>query len=193
MRLFIALPLPNAVRSALAQICGGVAGTRWIEPENFHITMRFVGNVGRGEVDDLHTELSAIRFPEFEIALRGIGLFERRSHVHMLWAGIDMGESVIELHDRIETAVLRAGLPREPRKFKPHITLCRFKPQSMPDIGPFLEMNNAFSTPPFTIGQFNLYQSQLGHGGARYDVLSEYPLEQMVYYGEEAAACVGQG
>jgi len=190
MRLFVALPLPNAVRTALAEICGGIAGARWIEPENFHITMRFVGDAARAEADDLHTELSAIRFPEFEIALRGIGMFERRGHVHMLWADLDMAEPVVELHDRIEVAALRAGFQREQRKFKPHITLCRFKSNSMPDIGSYLEMNNAFSTPSFTINRFNLYQSQLGHGGARYDILSEYPLEQLVYYGAEAVGFV---
>ncbi len=188
MRLFIALPLPNDIRSALAQICGGIAGTRWVEPENFHITMRFIGEAGRGEADDLHTELSAIRFPEFDLALRGIGTFERRSHVHMLWAGLDLAQPVIELHDRIEAAAVRAGFKREQRKFKPHVTLCRFKSYNMPDLGPYLEMNNAFSTPEFTLDHFNLYQSRLGHGGARYEILSEYPLEQMVYYGEDAAS-----
>lgn len=188
MRLFIALPLPGEIRNSLAQICGGIAGTRWIEPENFHITLRFIGDIGRGEADDLHTELASIRFPEFEIALKGIGMFERRGHVHMLWSGIDQAQPIIELRDRIEAAAQRAGFPRETRKYKPHITLCRFKPQSMPDIGSYLEMHNTFSTPSFPVEQFNLYLSRLGNGSAKYDVLSEYPLEQMVYYGEDALA-----
>lgn len=188
MRLFVALPLPSGIRNELAQICGGIAGTRWIEPENFHITLRFIGDMGRGAADDLHTELASIRFPEFEISLRGIGTFERRGHMHMLWSGIDMAQPVIELRERIEAAALRAGFAREQRKFKPHIALCRFKPHSMPDVGPYLEMHNAFSTSSFTLDRFNLYQSQLGHGSAKYDVMSEYSLDQMVYYGEDAIA-----
>ena len=188
MRIFVALPLPREIREALAGICGGIAGTRWIEPDNFHITLRFIGEIGRGEADDLHTELASIRFPEFEISLSGIGTFERRGHVTMLWAGLAMAQPVIELRDRIEAAALRAGFQRETRKFKPHITLCRFKPHSMPDIGPYLEMHNAFSTHSFGIDHFNLYQSKLGHGSAKYDVLTEYPLDPIVYYGEDAIA-----
>lgn len=188
MRIFVALPLPGNIRNELAKICGGIAGTRWIAPENFHITLRFIGDIGRGDADDLHTELASIRFPEFDMSLRGIGTFERRGHLHMLWAGLEMAQPVIELRDRIEAAAVRAGFGRETRKFKPHITLCRFKSHSMPDIGPYLEMHNAFSTEPFTVDHFSLYQSQLGHGSAKYDVLSEYPLEQMVYYGDDAIA-----
>ncbi len=188
MRLFIALPLSIEIRTALAGISGGIAGTRWVEPESMHITLRFVGEVGRGEADDLHTELAAIRFPEFDVSLRGIGTFERRGHLRMLWAGLEDGHTVSALRDRVEAAAVRAGFQPEPRKYKPHVTLCRFKSNAMPDIGPYLEMNNAFSTPPFTVDRFNLYQSRLGRSGARYEILNEYPLEQLVYYGNDAVA-----
>ncbi len=188
MRLFVALPLPTEIRASLAGLCGGIAGTRWIEPENFHITLRFIGDVGRGEADDLHTELASVRFPEFEMALSGIGTFERRGHVHMIWAGLDRPQIIVDLRDRIEAAAVRAGFQRESRKFKPHITLCRFKSHSMPDIGPYLAMNNDFSTAAFAVDHFSLYQSRLGHGGARYEVLSQYRLEQRVYYGDDAVA-----
>ncbi|NQW01052.1 MAG: RNA 2',3'-cyclic phosphodiesterase [Rhodospirillales bacterium] len=188
MRIFVALPLPKEVRQDLAGICGGIAGTRWIEPENFHLTLRFIGEIGRGQADDLHTELTSIRFPEIECRLSGIGTFERRGHVTMLWAGLDHPQAVIALHDRIEAAARRAGFPCEARKFKPHVTLSRFRPHSMPVIGPYLEMHNAFSSRAFVFDRFNLYQSRLGHGSAIYDVLSEYPLDQKVYYGKEALA-----
>lgn len=186
MRIFVALPLPKDIRLALVRLCGGIAGTRWVEPNNFHITLRFCGDANRHSTDDFHLELSAVRFPEFELALRGIGIFERRGHIHMLWAGLDAPQSVNELRDRIEAAAVRSGFQPESRKFTPHITLCRFKPHSMPDVGSYLEMNNAFSTDTFTIDRFNLYQSRLGHGGARYEVLSEYALNQRVYYGDDA-------
>ena len=186
MRIFVAVPLPGDIRTALSGLCGGIAGTRWIEPDNMHITLRFAGEISRAEAEDLHLELATIRFPEFEIGLSGIGTFERRGHVHMLWVGFEFAQTLIELRDRVEAAAVRSGLSPNPRKFKPHITLCRFKSYSMPDIGPYLEMNNAFSTPPFLVDRFTLYQSRLGHGGARYEVLHEYPLTQTVLYGEEA-------
>lgn len=184
MRLFVALPLPAEIRDALAQICGGIAGTRWVEPQYMHLTLRFAGELDRGQADDLHMELAAIRYPEFDLALRGIGAFERRGHVTMLWAGIDEPRTLIGLRDRVEAAAVRAGLEPEPRKFTPHITLCRFKPNTMPEIGPYLEMHNAFSTPAFSLREFSLYQSHLGHGGARYEQLHDYPLQELVYYDE---------
>ena len=188
MRVFVAVPLPTHIRAALAHLAGGIAGIRWIDSENMHITLRFAGEINRAEVDDLHLELADIRFPEFEIGLRGIGTFEHRGHVRMLWAGFDDPSTLIALRDRVEAAAVRSGLQPDSRKYKPHITLCRFKPNSMPDIGPYLEMNNTFSTPPFPVEQIALFRSHLGNGGARYEILNAYPLEQAVLYGEDAAA-----
>ncbi len=76
LRLFVAVPLPENVRADLAGLCSGVPDARWVAAENMHLTLRFIGEVGRGDADDIHQALSRIHLPAFELVVSGVGCFE---------------------------------------------------------------------------------------------------------------------
>ena len=176
MRLFVAIGLPVYIRQTLSSLQGGIQGARWVDGDNLHLTLRFIGDADGGQLRDLDTELSGIEFPAFELALAGLGTFERRHRVHMLWAGIDSSPVLTELRARVEAAVMRAGFAPDKRKFKAHVTLARFKHGAGSDIGGYLEANNIFASGVFPVDSFNLYLSHLNRDGAKYEALFTYEL-----------------
>lgn len=176
IRLFVALPIPVDVRARLKAVQSGLAGGRWIDPENMHLTLRFIGDMLEPDARDLGMALSEIHVPAFELTLSGIGHFDKRGFVHSVWARAEKSEALLHLQSKIESVVVRAGARVETRKFTPHVTLARLKDTPLERIGPWLETQGALSVPSFPVGEFVLYQSERGHGGARYTPLAEYPL-----------------
>ncbi|MBT6095762.1 MAG: RNA 2',3'-cyclic phosphodiesterase [Rhodospirillaceae bacterium] len=176
MRLFVGIALPADIRLALSSLCSGLAGARWVKPENMHMTLRFIGEADSGMAADLDTELSDIHVPAFDLRLTGIGNFSKRSRLRALWAGVETSAALIHLQHKVEQAAVRAGFPPEGRKFTPHVTLARFKGQHV-KLGEYLEANGVFSSAPFPIEAVTLFESHLGHGGSHYVALNEYLLQ----------------
>jgi 2'-5' RNA ligase len=176
LRLFVAIPIPDEVRQRLLAISSGVRGARWVRPEGMHITLFFAGEMDRDQANDLDAELETVQMPAFELSCRGLGYFERGSRIKSVWAGIEPSESLVYLHDRVESAAVKAGFERETRKFTPHITLARLKGGRADDIGPWIETHDHLSTPPFTVEGFTLYRSHLAREGAMYDPMVEYQI-----------------
>jgi RNA 2',3'-cyclic 3'-phosphodiesterase len=176
-RLFVGIPLPSTIRARLAGLCSGVPGARWVAPENMHITLRFIGAVSGGDAEDIHERLSGIVTPAFALTLNGVGCFESGRRVHALWVGINREPQLIRLADKVESAIVRAGMEPERRKFKPHVTLARFRTGGSPRIGAFIESNNPFTAGPFAVEHFTLFRSFLGGEGAHYESLADYPLQ----------------
>ena len=177
MRLFVGIPLPEDVRARLGKLKGGLLGARWVEPENLHLSLRFIGEVPGGDEADIDEALATIEAPGFPLALSELGFFDRRRRVHAVWAGIGMSEPMVRLRAKVEQALVRLGHEPGHRKFKPHVTLARMKNGSAADVSRYLEAHNGFSTGPFDVGCFTLYRSHLGHSGAHYEALADYGLE----------------
>ncbi len=175
MRLFVGIALPPDIRMALGTLCAGISGTRWVKPENLHVTLRFIGEASRGAAQDLDAALGDVHVPAFEMRFCGIGDFSKKSRLKALWSGVAANPALTHLQGKVEKAAQRAGFAPEGRKFTPHVTLARFKGQRV-DLGHYLETNGAFSTEPFVVENFTLFESHLGHGGSHYVVLNEYPL-----------------
>ncbi len=175
MRLFVGIELPSDIRMTLGTLCSGLSGTRWVRTENMHVTLRFIGETGLGAAHDLDAALGDVRVPAFEMRFCGIGDFSQRSRLKALWAGVAANPALGHLQGKVEKAVQRAGFPPDGRKFTPHVTLARFKGQRV-DLGHYLETNGAFSSAPFPVEKFTLFESHMGHGGSHYEVLKEYPL-----------------
>ena len=116
MRLFVALALPDVVAEGLAMLQSGVPGARWQTREQMHLTLRFIGEVDGRDANAVDDALSIIEAPRFTLALKGVGEFGGKKP-HALWAGVRDKEPVMFLHRKIETALQRAGLPADPRKF----------------------------------------------------------------------------
>jgi 2'-5' RNA ligase len=174
-RLFVALRPPPEMRSALLALMGGVPGARWQDDDQLHLTLSFIGEVDRPQADDIAAALEAVDRPRPTIALQGAGGFDRKGHVHSLWAGIAPDDALHQLHDRVNRALIAVGAKPEQRAFKPHITLARLGRQAGP-VEPFLERIAGLSSAPLTLNAFLLFESRLGHNGASYEAVARYPL-----------------
>jgi 2'-5' RNA ligase len=174
-RLFVAIRPPADIRARLLAAMGGIAGARWQDDSQLHLTLRFIGEVDRHCALDVHAALGAVHHPGFAIALDGIHGFDRRGEPRALWAGIAPFAPLKALHDKIEQALVRAGLEPERRAFLPHITLARL-PRRAGAIGPFLAGAGGLSGPPFAVDAFALFESSLTTDGAAYSLLANYPL-----------------
>ena len=176
MRLFVAVPLPEDIRTHLHLLCGGLPGMKWVPPENFHLSLRFIGEVDGGVFDDVDAALTAVHAPRFSMTLSGVGHFGN-GRVRVLWAGVAKEPALQHLHDKVESAVVRAGLPPDGQKFTPHITLAR--PKAPPPIGKlqtFLAQNSLFKTHSFDVTHFTLYSSLLGSTASVYRPERDYEL-----------------
>ena len=127
IRLFVAIPLPESVRTQLSQLQSGLQGARWIRSENIHLTLRFIGEVRNDLASDIDMALSEIGGPPFELALDGVNSFSRGKNPHTLWVGVAKPEPLVHLQAKIESTLVGAGLEAEERNFSPHITIARLK------------------------------------------------------------------
>jgi 2'-5' RNA ligase len=176
IRLFVGLALPEDVRRRLSFLTGGVPGARWDPPENYHITLRFIGEVEMGLAEDIDAELQRIQAPCFTLGLASVDHFGPGDKARVLYAGVERSEMLLRLQGKVESAVQRLGLPAEQRKFTPHVTLARLKDSPAPRIRAFREAHNLFRAGPFDVREFALYSSHQGKGHSVYREEATYPL-----------------
>jgi 2'-5' RNA ligase len=176
MRLFVALDLPETVKEQLRLISCGLPGARWVQSEQLHLTLRFIGEADGSELQEIRESLAFVRCRAFSLCVQGVGFFPPRQEPHTLWAGVENSEPLLHLYQKIESALKRIGLEPEQRKFAPHITLARLHHTQPDRMGSFLEQHSLLSVPPFQANSFRLYRSILGSEGSRYYVEEEYPL-----------------
>lgn len=174
-RLFVAFRPPALIRNQLIGLMGGVAGARWQDDAQLHLTLRYIGPVERQIAEDVAIALSAVRAQPFEIALSGMGCFEHKGRIEAIWAGVSPRDPLAALHRKVDQALVRAGLETEHRAYSPHITLARFG-RVHDGLEGFLADNAALTSQPFSVDGFALYESHLGKGGAHYEAIAEYPL-----------------
>ena len=177
MRLFVALSLPEIVRQRLSGLANGLPGARWVKPENLHLTLRFLGEVNNVTAADVDDALAKIRSPGFDLSLTGIGHFGEGRKLRALWVGVDASADLMRLQEKIEQALIRAGLPPESRKFKPHITLARFKSHPGQRLQGYLTAHNLLRAGPIAMESFELYSSFTSADGAIHRIEASYPLE----------------
>ncbi|MEE8187977.1 MAG: RNA 2',3'-cyclic phosphodiesterase [Kiloniellales bacterium] len=176
MRLFVALPLPEALRAQLGAMTAGLPGARWVAPENLHVTLRFIGEADSGQARDIDAELAQVRAESFPVTLAGIDRFGSGARVRTLWAGVEANSALERLYGSIEQALQDAGLPPEGRRFKPHVTLARFKASPGARLSDYLARHAPFRAEPFQAESFVLYSSFLSQSGAIYTEEAAYPL-----------------
>ncbi|MFN3945207.1 MAG: RNA 2',3'-cyclic phosphodiesterase [Allosphingosinicella sp.] len=174
-RLFAAVALPRSVRETLLSLMGGVSGARWQDEDQLHLTLRFIGEVDRHLAGDVHAALGTVHHPRFEIALAGLGTFDRRGQPETVWAGVAPHEPLKALHKKIDQAVQRVGVAPDRRAYLPHITLARLKRTSGP-VHELIGTRGGVSGPAFEVDAFCLYESRLTPDGAVYSIVERYPL-----------------
>lgn len=175
MRLFVALVLPDQVAASLALIQSGVPGARWTTREQMHLTLRFIGEIDGRDAAAVDDALSTIWAPIFRLSLKNVGQFGGRNP-SALWAGVEHNDALFHLERKIESALQRAGLPPETRKFTPHVTLARLKGTPRGRVIDYLTDHALFASPPFEVRGFILYSSQLSSSGSIYRAEKAYQL-----------------
>ena len=174
-RLFVAIRPPERIRRLLLGAMGGISGARWQSDEQLHLTLRFIGEVDRHRAGDIHAALGAIHHPPFEIAISGLGAFDRRGQPETVWAGVTPQEPLKALHNKIDQAIGRVGVEPDQRAYFPHITLARLK-RSSGGIRGLLEESGGLKSEPFLVDRFALYESKLTPEGAVYTAVETYSL-----------------
>jgi 2'-5' RNA ligase len=168
IRLFVALRFPDEVRRSLAALCAGVPGARWVNPDQFHLTLRFIGEVDGRAARTIGEELAGIVVPSFNLELFGVGTFGDKRKANSLWAGVRPNAMLNRLQDKVDNAMLRAGLPPDRRKFMPHVTLARLNNAPFDRLGAFLSHHALYAAPACHVDRFVLYSSFLSSSGAIY-------------------------
>ncbi len=174
-RLFVAIRPPASIRQLLLAAMGGVGGARWQTDDQLHLTLRFIGEVDRHRAQDVHAALGGIHHPPFELALSGLGAFDRRGFPDSVWAGVAPPEQVKALHNKVDAALLRVGIPPDERAYLPHITIARLGRNAGP-IGNLLETAGGLTSPAFTVDSFALFESDLTNEAAVYSIVERYKL-----------------
>jgi RNA 2',3'-cyclic 3'-phosphodiesterase len=176
-RLFTALEIPRNAAMSLSLLRGGLPGARWIDVENYHITLRFIGDVDGRTADEIVERLDRIDRPEFQLRLDGIGSFGSKKP-HSIWAGVSPSPEMTALQGEIERICQRIGLPPDPRKFTPHVTLARLKYSRVDDVVQYLVGRGNFQTSTFTVPRFVLLSSRESVGGGPYLTEEVFPLHE---------------
>jgi RNA 2',3'-cyclic 3'-phosphodiesterase len=176
IRLFVGLGLPVELAGRLAAMASGIPGARWVEARNLHVTLRFIGEVEEGVAHDIHDALVELAEPAFELGLDGFDAIGSRRRAHSLVVAVERSAPLVHLRDKIESAVVRLGLPPEPRKFAPHITLARLKDAPASRIQSFISHHSPLQGGPFPVNHFTLFRSHLSRNGAEYEAMAEYGL-----------------
>jgi RNA 2',3'-cyclic 3'-phosphodiesterase len=180
MRLFVAMDIPEEVRSSLAALAARLRpacrNARWVRIEGLHVTLKFIGEAPSEKVDAIKTALAALSACDpIPVNFRGLGFFPNDRRPRVLWAGIEAGPELAALAAKIETALDPLGIPHDERTFAPHLTLARFEaPRVLDAMQEAVKKSSRFNFGSATVKEFHLYQSVLKPGGAEYTRLATF-------------------
>ncbi|MBI4723591.1 MAG: RNA 2',3'-cyclic phosphodiesterase [Rhodomicrobium sp.] len=186
-RLFTGIELPEDIVWRLSMFRAGLSGAHWIDPSNYHITMRFAGDIPETQANDFASALVEVRFDSFDIELCGLGSFGGNKP-RAIWAGVKPSPAIQLLQKAHERAARIAGLPPETRNFVPHITLGRLRNVSPFAVAEYLARYGGFFTGPFEVSRFVLFSSRPNQGGGPYLVEEGYPSRDMAFDEDDEAA-----
>jgi RNA 2',3'-cyclic 3'-phosphodiesterase len=176
-RLFTAVEIPEEVGESLAMLRGGLPGARWIDPENYHLTLRFIGDIDDGVARDIAFMLGDVERAPFELRLEGLASFGGRKP-RAVFAAVGANAALHDLQAEHERLMRRVGLEPEGRKYSPHVTLARLRDSSARQVADYLGSRGSFRSPPFQVTRFVLYSSRASVGGGPYVVEAAYPLTE---------------
>ena len=175
-RLFVAIRPPEDIRDLLIDAMDDSPALRWVDEDQLHLTLRFIGEVERPVANDIAGTLQRVRSPRFDLRIKGVGRFEKRSG-GALWAGIDPKEPVAALAAKIERAIQQAGLEAERRAFSPHVTLARWNRRNAEAVDSFVTRHADLHSGPFAVDEFILFESCLSRHGPHYREIAAFPLD----------------
>lgn len=168
MRIFIAVLLPENVKNLLGDyIKESVIGGAVVPRDNFHITLKFIGEADSKAINEIIKGLKSIKFKEFKCSLEGIGFFGRSESPFVLFSKVKKGfKEVVRLSNIVHEKTAKYAKDFE---FHPHVTLAR-KPK--------FSSLNSFKSEEFSVEGFSLMKSVFTDKGVKYDVIESFNLIQ---------------
>lgn len=176
-RLFTGLEVPRPVSTVLAGLRGGLSGARWIAPDDYHLTLRFFGDVDHECAQALDDLIAQMRHEPFRLTISGLHIFGR-DKPRALVAAITPHKVLTELQAEQERLARRLGLEAETRKFTPHITLARLRDVSAYQVAAFLSMLGPLPPLSFAVDRCVMFSARDQVGGGPYVVEAVYPFAQ---------------
>ena len=175
-RLFTGVEIPTDIGQALSSLRGGLPGARWIDPENYHLTLRFIGDVDEITAHEVASLLGRVKRGTFELRMEGLISFGGRKPRAVV-ATVSPERALIDMQAEHERLMQRIGLEPEGRKYTPHVTLARLRDSSSRQVADYLAARGFFRTSPFRVSRFVLFSSRNSVGGGPYVVEASYPLD----------------
>ena len=174
-RLFTGVEIPSDIGQALSSLRGGLPGARWIDPGNYHLTLRFIGDVDDTTAHEVASLLGRVKRGAFDLHMQGITSFGGKKPRAVV-ASVSPAQALLDVQSEQERLMQRIGLEPEGRKFTPHVTLARLRESSSQDVADYLAARGFFRTSPFKVSRFVLFSSRNSVGGGPYVVEASYPL-----------------
>ncbi len=175
LTLFCAITLPDEIADLLEDMQRGLDGAGWRPRENFHITLRYFGEMSEPDAEELDLALARIPCPPLTLSLAGVGSFGGNDP-HAVWAGVRPNEALSLLSKRCSSAARLLGIPSDKHPFRPHVTLAYLKGISPAAVAAYAQRHCIFESPPFEVGEFGLYSRHHGKRYSRYIEEAAYPL-----------------
>jgi RNA 2',3'-cyclic 3'-phosphodiesterase len=174
-RIFTGLEVPKNVAQSLSMLRGGLPGARWIDPENYHLTLRFIGDVDDQTEREVASLLGRVRRKPFDLRFDALSSFGGRRPRAVI-ATLAQTAALMELQAEHERLMQRVGLEPEGRKYTPHVTLARLRDSSSRQVADYLATRALIEPLPFAVSRFVLFSSRASVGGGPYVVEAAYPL-----------------
>ncbi len=181
-RTFVCIELPASIRAQAEELQGRLAGLgekiRWVNPTNLHLTLRFLGEISRSQVETvcLAVRCAAARADDFSIRLSGTGCFPSSRRPRAFWIAVAEASDLTRLFEAVEKELSCAGFPRETRPFSPHLTLGRVRAdRSSARLGEALAAAK-FDAAPFLAAEITVMRSDLSSSGAVYTPIAKLRL-----------------
>ncbi|MBI1976480.1 MAG: RNA 2',3'-cyclic phosphodiesterase [Candidatus Omnitrophica bacterium] len=186
IRSFIALDIPDKVKNELSLLVSTLektgADVKWVKKENFHLTLKFLGQITEEQVNHVKRILEKISQKQrrFSFHLSGLGSFPDLRRPRVLWVGIDRGVEMLEvLTEKIESEIAQTGIKGENRLFSPHLTLGRVRsPRNLQKLVTCMEQVDFSSSEEIFPEHVSLYKSILSPKGSVYEVIAESQIPQ---------------
>ena len=177
IRAFAAIPLPEEVAEPLEDLQDDLPAGRPVPGENMHVTLVFLGELRRPELEEVHHAFDAIKVPPFELALKGLGQFGGAAP-RAIYAAVTASAPLRHLQSKVERAARQTGVEIPSRRFVPHVTVARLKGDRSDSgrVANFVARRSMVAPPPFPVEAFYLFSSQLTRDGPIYEELARYLL-----------------
>lgn len=175
-RLFVGLVIPNHITQKYSALKTAIAGIRWQKPENFHLTLAFIGEADEETAAKVQAALRTVQADTFKLSFNGVGTFARKKEHKVLWAGCAKSKALLKLKEKVDDALEAAGLQFDKKEFTPHVTLAALNKVDKEQLKAFLDEHKDFATPEFDVLEFILYKSTGTKDGQVYTAVSVYPL-----------------